>query len=164
MALTSDVHTYRYGVVGNASQPVNQPLTGSATVYRGSVAVTRAGYLVAASTPQSTDIVWGIIEQSGPGFADTGPGITAPNSTNGSMTVEVSTGSFWLINGTGADAIGQANVGAAVYLQNEVTVALTSGGGSRPLAGVVLEASDPLNVLAGRVAVKLGTNQTTGAP
>ena len=61
MALSADVIAVRYGTPGNSTQPVNQGIGASATVYRGSVATTRSGYLVAASSPQSTDIVWGII-------------------------------------------------------------------------------------------------------
>ena len=76
MALTGDVKTFRYGSPGNSTQPQNLGLTASATVYRGSIATTRSGYLVAASSPQSTDITWGIIDKYGPGTADTGPGIT----------------------------------------------------------------------------------------
>jgi hypothetical protein len=85
-------------------------------------------------------------------------------STNGAVTVEIATGSFFLASGTGADAITQANVGATVYLINETTVGLTSGSGTRPAAGVV-EAYDTTEIYAlGNVAVKLGSNQSTGAP
>ena len=164
MALTADVITVRYGTPGNSTQPVNQPLTANATVYRGSVATTRSGYLVAASSPQSTDIVWGIVNGAGPGTADmTTQGITG-GTTNGAVTVEIATGSFFLAAGTGSDAITQANVGATVYLINETTVGLTSGGGTRPVAGVV-EAYDTTEINAlGYVAVKLGNNQTAGSP
>jgi len=156
MALTADVLTVRYGTPGNSTQPVNQPLTANATVYRGSIATTRSGYLVAATAPQSADIVWGVISGAGPGTADmTTQGITG-GTTNGAVTVEIATGSFFLASGTGADAITQANVGALCYVINETTVGLTNGSNTRPIAGVI-EAYDTTEVNAlGYVAVKLG--------
>jgi hypothetical protein len=168
MALTADVHPIRYGAPGNSTQPTSQPLTAAATVYRGSVATTRAGYLVAASAPQSTDIVWGLIDgvdEGVPGgVIDGQPGITG-GTTNTSVSVLIATGSFWLSQGSGADAMTQANVGATVYLINETTVGLTSNGNTRPVAGQLLKASDPLNVLSGLVAIKLGsTAGQTGGP
>lgn len=163
MALTADQTLVRYGAPGNSTQPVNQGITANATVFRGSIATTRAGFLVAASSPQSTDIVWGMIYKAGPGTANLGAGI-AGGTTNGAVTAEIATGSFFLASGTGADAIGAANVGATCYVINETTVGLTSGGGTRPQAGVI-EAYDPTEINAlGPVAVKLGSNQSTGAP
>ena len=87
MALTADVHTIRYGAPGNSTQPTALGLTANATVYRGSVATTRSGYLVAASSPQSTDIVWGIIENVDEGanngtVIDGQPGITAGTTSS----------------------------------------------------------------------------------
>lgn len=155
MALTADVIAVRYGTPGNSTQPVNLGLTANATVYRGSIATTRAGFLVAASAPQSTDLVWGIIANAGPGAADTGAGV-AGGTTNGGVTVEIDTGSFFFASGTGADAIAAANVGALCYVINETTVGLTNGGATRPIAGVI-EAVDATEINAlGPVAVKLG--------
>lgn len=163
MALTADVITVRYGTPGNSTQPVNQGIKANATVYRGSVATTRSGYLVAASSPQSTDIVWGLIDRAGPGTADTGPGITG-GTTDGAVTAEIQTGSFFLASGTGADALTQVNVGATVYLINETTVGATNGGGTRPVAGI-MEAYDATEIYAlGFIAVKLGSAQSSGGP
>jgi hypothetical protein len=169
-ALTADIHQIRLGTPGNASQPVNQGLKANATVYRGSIAVTRSGYLVPATTPQSSDICWGIIDQAGPGTIDSGPGITG-GTADGIITVDIATGSFWLAAGTGTDAIAQANVGATCYVMNETTVGLTSAG-SRPAAGIILAVAGtnagnfaavaPIN--SGMVAVKMGNSQSTGAP
>jgi hypothetical protein len=160
--LTKDVKIIRYGTPGNASQPVNLAVTANASLYRGAIAATRSGYAVETTSPQSTDLVWGLYEGYGPGFADTGPGM-AGGTTNGAVTVEVATGSFYLNNGTGADAIAQANVGATCYVINETTVGLTSGSNTRPVAGVVMSLQQPPN-LTGMVAVKMGNSQTTGAP
>jgi len=168
MALTGDVKTFRLGAPGNSTQPMNQPLTANATVYRGSVATTRSGYLVAASAPQSTDVVWGLIDKAGPGTADIAPGITG-GTTNGSVTVEIATGSFFLSNGTGADAFTQANVGATAYLINETTAGATSNGNTRPVCGEFVGLASNLAPnrpdLTGLIAVKIGnTAGSTGGP
>lgn len=167
-ALTQDVKTIRYGMPGNSTQPQNLGITASATVYRGSIATTRSGYLVAASAPQSTDICWGVIDKYGPGFADTGPGLVG-GSTNGGVTAEVATGSFFMQNGSGADAFAAANVGATAYVQNETTVALTNGSNTRPVCGEFLGLASTLAPnrpdLTGMIAVKMGpTAGNTGGP
>lgn len=166
MALSADIKQIRFGTPGNASQPVNQPLKASQTVYRGSVAATRSGYLVPMSSPLSTDVVWGIVDKAGPGTADTGPGIVG-GSTDGAVTVEIATGTFFLKAGSGADALTQANVGATVYLIDEQTVGATSSGNTRPVAGILMALGNNVgNIvpIAGMVAVKLGSAQSTGAP
>jgi hypothetical protein len=160
--LTADLTIIRYGTPGNASQPVNLPVTANAQLYRGAIAATRSGYAVEMTSPQSTDLVWGVYEGFGPGSADTIPGILG-GSTNGAVTVEVATGSFYLNGGTGADAITQVNVGATCYVINENTVGLTSSGGTRPVAGIIESLQQPPN-LTGLIAVKMGNSQTTGAP
>jgi hypothetical protein len=170
-ALTADIHPIRYGTPGNSTQPTNQGLKASSTVYRGSIAITRSGYVVPATSVQSGDICWGLIDQAGPGTIDSGPGITG-GTTDGIITVDIATGSFWLAAGTGSDAIAQANVGATCYVMNETTVGLTSSGSSRPVAGIILavagtsagnfQAVAPIN--SGMVAVHLGSAQSTGGP
>lgn len=162
MALTADIKIIRYGTPGNATQPVNQPVTALAQLYRGAIAATRSGYCVEMTTPQSTDVVWGLYEAYGPGFADTIPGMVG-GTTNGAVTVEIATGSFYLNNGTSGDLITQANVGAPCYVINENTVGLTSGGGTRPVAGVVESLIQPPNT-TGMVAVKMGSNKGSGGP
>ena len=167
MALSADIKIIRYGTPGNSTQPTSRGLTANATVYRGSIATTRSGYLVAASSPQSSDLVWGLIESAGPGYINGSPGIVG-GTTNGSVTVEIATGSFFLSNGTGADAITEANVGASCYVIDEKTVGLTSNGNARPLAGLILGLGNNLgNVIpvAGMIAVKVGQPAgVTGGP
>jgi hypothetical protein len=163
-ALTGDIKIIRYGTPGNSTQPTNLGITANATVYRGSIAITRSGYLVPASTPTSTDITWGLID-AGPGFIDGTPGILGGTS-NGAVTAEIATGSFFLANGTGSDAITQANVGANCYVINETTVGASSAG-TRPVAGVILGLGANLgNVVpfSALIAVHVGSNASTGGP
>jgi hypothetical protein len=162
MALTADVKMVRYGTPGGGTQPVNQPVKAAAVVYRGSVAITRSGYVVAATSPASaTDIVWGIIESAGPGTANLAPGITG-GATDGAVTVEIATGTFFLASATGGGAITQANVGAVCYLLDETTVTMTAG--SLPIAGVIEAYDTTYPGALGPVAVKLGTNSAPGGP
>lgn len=160
MALTADVKITRYGT-DTGHQLANQPLGGSVTVYRGSIALTDVnGYLKNASSPASTDTCWGVIENS-VDLAFTGPGITNPNTTNGGVNVNIATGTFFLNSGTSGDALTQANVGATVYVIDEVTVGKTSGGGTRPVAGVLMaiDTTQP-----GGYAVKLGNAAGNTSP
>lgn len=162
MALSADIKISRYGIV-DAHSPLVKGITASATVYRGSAATTRSGYLVAATSPQSTDVVWGLIANGGPGVADTGAGVVGGGS-NGAVSAEIATGTFLLAAGTGADALTVTNEGASVYLINESSVGATTGGGTRPVAGVLIATptSDP-TIPTGFVAVVMGSQPTAGA-
>ncbi len=171
MALTSDIQTTRYGSQVN-HQPIEYPVgKGSAgqTLYRGSIAAlsggttVTAGYLKNIATPASTDIVVGVIAGYGPksGLADTGPGIIAPNTSDGAITANVVTGTFLMLGGTGADALTVTNVGTSVYLVNEDTVGATNGSSSRPVAGLLVQVpSTDASIPTGMVAVQLGTPGT----
>jgi hypothetical protein len=161
MALTADVHKERYGSSDDA--PYNIPMGASVTVYRGSIALTNgvglagAGYLKNASSPASTDQCWGIIDQCGPESVDSGAGITN-GTTSGATTVDVQTGTFFLASSTGADALPAVATGATVYVYNETTVALTSGGGTRPVAGVHVYTESAGRVQApGNYAIKMAS-------
>lgn len=172
MALSADIKIYRYGSPGNSTQTANQPMaSGTAsvptTVYRGSIALLRNGFVLAATSPLSTDVCLGLVEDAGPGVIDGAPGVSNTGAS-GAVTVDIATGSFFLAAGSGADAITQANVGASCYVINENTVGLTNGGGTRPVAGEIMGLGNNLgNVvpIAGLVAVKLGQPAgSTGGP
>jgi len=164
MAQTHDVKIIRYGTF-EGHQQTDQPLTASETVYRGTVAATRSGYIKNMATPQSTDVVWGLIDGA-VAFKDTGAGITNPNTTNGGVSIDIQTGSFVLFAGTSGDALAQSDVGSAVYLIDEVTVGKTNGSATRPVAGTLLNTptGDP-SIPTGMVAVKVGSAPPgTGSP
>lgn len=165
MTVSNDLHTYRYGTPGNASQPVSQPLGAGVTIYRGQIAGTDTnGNLKNMDTPASTDVVWGLVDQvSGGSQAETGPGITNSGGS-GAVTVDVATGSFMLLNGgSGGDALTQASIGKTVYVIDSQTVGATSASTTRPVAGVLI-AIDPSLSPGREFAVKLGSNQSSGGP
>ena len=160
MATTQDLKVIRYGTE-DGHQPTYQPLTSAVSVYAGTIAVSRAGYLINPDTSvQSTDCVWGVIN----GIVDSNPAVSSPitgvasNATN----CGISTGTFFLAPGTSGDALTQADVGKTVYVINASTVGKTSNSGARPVAGVL--AAIGVAQYTGLVAVTLGNNQSTGSP
>lgn len=58
---------------------------------------------------------------------------------DGDETVEVEYGTYLLGNSAGADAITVAHLGRTCFVVDDETVALTSSGGTRPVAGIVRE-------------------------
>jgi hypothetical protein len=139
MPLSKDIYVNRLGAEG-VHEAIVAPLGSAVTVYAGSIALSRAGYLANSAIPQSTDVVLGLIgEPAGGTYVKTGPGIVGNGSqgANG-VWVEILTGSFILASGTGADALAETDVGASVYVIDEQTVGKTSGTATRPVAGILL--------------------------
>jgi len=143
MTVTKDVLTDRYGTPDQAPPIMAQPMDANVKVYGGTVAITRAGYVNPSDSPQSTDVVWGIVDKQTDNTNSSFYG-----GAQGATTCPIDRGDFWLAyNGSMA----QSNVGQSVYLYNATTVTLTQG--SLPLAGVVLAFDSTLSL----VAVALGT-------
>lgn len=133
---TADAVIHRYGT-GDGHEPVNQGITHGVTVYRGTFAVTRAGYLISPDAAvHAGDKVWGVIDSAGPGTANTGAGIAGDTNTDGAVTAEIQTGSFYFYSSTGADALSAGDLGSTVYVFDGVTVAKTQG--DRPIAGTLM--------------------------
>jgi hypothetical protein len=154
MALTADAKITRFGVP-DIHEPINKGILHGITIYRGGFALTRSGYLVNPdSGVQSTDLVWGVVERSGPGTADTGPGIAGDAATDGAVTAEVSTGKFFFGAGTGADTPTVANLGQQMYVIDSITVGKTNGSGTRPTAGTLVQID---TTMPGGYAVDVGS-------
>lgn len=158
MALSSDGLITRYGTP-DGHEPVNQGIKASTTVYRGQFAILKSGYLVAAPDA-TTNVVLGVIDKAGPGTADTGSGIVG-GSTDGAVTAEIATGSFFFACSTSSDALTVADIGATVYVYDNCTIAKTDGSSSRPVAGKLLAVD---STQSPSFAVKVGNNQSTGSP
>jgi hypothetical protein len=145
MALTKDIKTDRYGTPDEGGGMLDdQPMGASAKVYAGSVMILRGGYVVAASSPLSTDKVIGIVRQQ----------VTEITGVAGGTNATGDAGMFWLASGTSSDYISQANVESVCYLLDEQTVALTSNSNARPPAGIV----KAFDSITSKVAVQLLTN------
>jgi hypothetical protein len=134
MALSKDVFVSRVGSEGKHEE-IAAPLGSAVTVYGGSIALNRAGYLANAASPVTGDVCLGLIgEPAGGTYVKTGPGIVGNGSqgANG-VWVNILTGSFILANGTGAEALAETDAGATVYVVNETTVGKVGAGSSVPV-------------------------------
>jgi len=56
---------------------------------------------------------------------------------DGAITVQIRPGIYRWDNSAGGDLIAQANIGAPAYVVDDHTVALTNGGATRSLCGVI---------------------------
>jgi|HubBroStandDraft_3_1064219.scaffolds.fasta_scaffold14886_4 hypothetical protein len=168
MALTADIMTTSYGpAFSRIEYPIGKGASGQ-TLYRGSVTAVSGGttvtqgFLKNMATPASTDLVVGIVDDYGPscGLANTGPGLGGAtlNTANGVCTALVRQGEFILASGTGADALTITNLQTNVYLINETTVGATSGGSTRPVAGLLVALpSTDASISTGYCVVAVGT-------
>lgn len=160
MALTKDAHLVRYGTP-SGHQLIPAPVKAAEQLYSGAVALLRSGYLVNAATPQATDVIMGMVgDPAGGTYVKTGPGILG-GSSDGEVWVNCETGSFAFVNGTGADALTEADAGATVYYGGETSsgpiAAKTSGGSSRPTLGKLLPIDPTFPLQQGQVPVQLAT-------
>ena len=161
MSVTKDQKIIQYGTP-DGHQPIAQPMKANASIYGGTIALTDStGYAKSAVTPASTDTCWGVYN----GLKNGTPTVSSPivaGTANGDTIIGIDTGSFYLANGTAGDALAQADIGATVYVVDEVTVGKTSGSNTRPIAGKLMNIGTAQ--YAGLVAVLLGSNQSTGSP
>lgn len=141
-ALTADIKTVRYGV-GADHEPGYAGVTSAVTIYGGSIAVLRSGFLNPPTTSSTTDIVMGLVERQ-----------TVGGSTNGAVTANFLRGTFFVSAGTGGDALSTADIGAQVFLIDEHTVGKTSGSSTRSVAGTLMQID---TTQPGGYAVALGT-------
>jgi hypothetical protein len=146
--LTNDIHTYSYGGEPPGGQLVSYPVGTAQQLYSGAVALisgsgsVTTGYLKNAAVPGASDLVAGIVsEPAGGTYVQTGPGILG-GSTDGAVWADVRTGTYYFLNGTGADAVTEAYVGKTVYYSGETTsgpvVSNNNHSGQLPTLGVLL--------------------------
>jgi hypothetical protein len=173
MALSSDIQITEYGSPAN-HQPIEYPIGKGAsgqTLYRGSFALISGGttvtegYLKNASAGTAGDLVVGLVSDYGPtcGQPNTGPGLggSVLNTADGVLTANVRPGTFLVLAGSGSDALTVTNVQQSVYMINEDTVGATSGSGTRPVAGLLVQVpATDASIPSGYVAVQLGTPGT----
>lgn len=136
MAMTGDGKVYRYGS-GDDDQLLSYPVGSAQQLYYGEVALVSGGtgatkgYLKNGASPQSTDVVAGMVgEPAGGTYVKTGPGILG-GSTDGAVWVDVLTGAFFFQSVSGANALSEASAGLTVYYKGENSngpIASTSSG------------------------------------
>ncbi len=137
---------------------VSMPMAASTTIYAGTmVAKDASGNAVPASSSAALILVGKAEAQ-----VDNSAGAA------GAKRVEVRSGVFAFNNsGAGADLIAAANAFAYCYAVDDNVVALTDGGGTRPIAGVIYP-FDPNNTTPVQVGVGVGfvvaTNPSAPTP
>jgi hypothetical protein len=102
-------------------------LAASTRVYQGSlVAINQAGNLVPASADASLHVV-GVSEDD----------VDNSSGTAGALSCAPRRGAFYFVNSSSTDAITDADIGRPCFVVDDNTVARTSNGGARPVAGIV---------------------------
>ena len=111
------------------------------------VAINAAGNAVPASANPALQVIGRCERQALNTVAAGSSGIA------GALSVDVRPGAYWWNNSTGADLIAPANAGQLCYAADDNTVALTDGGGTRPVAGIIynmkFDGSGKVGVLTG---------------
>ncbi len=128
-ALAQDRKTDRYQVEDSVwPLLLSFPIEAATNVYAGGMGATNAaGNMVPASASSALKL-WGRIEQQ----------VLNSGGAAGAAQVPVRPGTYYFNSGAGADAIVQANVGSFCYASDDNTVNLTDLGGTRPLAGLII--------------------------
>ena len=153
MTVTADINTTRFGTPDQAPEPYSAKIDTNVIVYAGTVAILRSGYVDPSDSPVSTDVVCGIISKQTDNRTTSFYG-----GAQGATEVPIVRGTFWLAYGAGADAFTLAdNMETTAYLIDAKTVGKTSGGGTRPVAGIVKRVDTSVS----KAAVALGTQAGT---
>jgi hypothetical protein len=102
------------------------PQKAATKLWFGALAVLNAGYLAPGTTATGLVCVGRCRK-------------TSDNSSgaNGDVVGQVEAGTFKWDNSSAGDLIAQANVGSPCYIVDDHTVALTNGGGTRSVAGII---------------------------
>lgn len=124
MALSANRNTDQMGVQDRRKV---YPVKANAKIYQGAlVALDANGFAIAGATATTL---------KGAGRAE--QFVDATGLADGAVSVEVAEGIFKWLNSTAGDALAQADVGAAIFIVDDETVAKTNGGATRSKAGVV---------------------------
>lgn len=153
--LTTERKTPKLGQDTVPASPTNTgvPMEASTKIYAGGLtAINAAGNAISAGTAGAI-LVNGVAEQ------------TVDNSTGsaGAVVIVPRQGVFFFNNSAGGDAITNANAGQPCYVVDDNTVALTSLGGSRLIAGEIY-AVDAAGQAPAGVWVQVGTQNGFGHP
>lgn len=123
MALTADRNTPK-----SDAELIEVPVAAGAKIYAGSIVVANAsGYAAPGSTATGLTYLGRAEEQ-----VDNSAG------ANGAKTVLVARKQAFRFANSGTDAVTQASLGKACYIEDDETVAATNGTGTRSAAGIVV--------------------------
>lgn len=127
MALSRNITRRSMGLGPILTKLFAQPVLAAQHIYQGALlALTQAGYLVPASADASLHVV-GVAEDESDNSA----------GSSGDLTNAPVRGTFYFTNSSSTDALTDADAGRRCYVVDDTTVARTSNGGARPVAGIV---------------------------
>lgn len=150
----------RNTVQSGAGQPIPQsivrPVKASTIIYQGTlVAIDSTGYCIPATATSTLKVV-GVA--AGPGNTGTNGDVDNSTGANGAKTVRIMQGAFWFANN--GSSIANTDAGKLCYAVTDQDVDLSSSGGTRPVAGIILGVDSTLGVL---VLVGVQTQQSANA-
>jgi hypothetical protein len=147
---------------------LSMPVKTNTVIYAGALVFNDAGYARGGVPTQITPVV-GVAEKN----CNNNPG------SNGAINCPINTGeAVGLVNGAGGDALTDANYMQPVYAIDDQTVGATSGGGTRPIAGILINIDSNglcwvyiapvlppfvVQALAGGVKMAMGQHATVAA-
>ena len=156
MALTADAKLYSIDTP-ELFPKLNFPMCGNALVYGNSIAYTDSnGRIVDPGVAPTTGKVWGLIQRQTSTQALSNPFGSTTALANCALTAEVNQGIFG-VPYCSTDGFAEADVGAAAYLYDNITVTKTAG--SLIKAGKVVAVAgigQGVGLPAGYVAVAFG--------
>jgi hypothetical protein len=130
--LTAERSISRKGAESTACPPtVTRELKAGAKVFKGALVATDAtGYAVSGASIQATGLkIWGIATKT----------VDNTAGANGALSVDVLLGVFPFQNGgAAADPVAQADVGAAVFADDDQSIRKTSGTSTRSNVGTFI--------------------------
>lgn len=135
MALTAAKRTQKYAGGGL----LNLGVVAAVACLQGGLAMLSAGYARPARAGQGGTDLLKIADVATSRVAGVFLASVTGGAADGDVTVDVEEGTFLFGNSAGVDAIGVDDVGRYCYVVDDETVALTSSGGTRPIAGVIRE-------------------------
>lgn len=115
---------------------LNYPVKGGIHLYAGCIGALSGGVLVAAGTGTAADVAVGRITAE----CDT------TGLVDGARTLNVEEGIYWYNNSASGDLIAQADVGKVCYVVDDATVGKTSSGGTRMVAGRIVNLDPTMGV------------------
>ena len=122
-ALTKDAKLYQYGVLDQYGGKLSFPVAASTIVYGNSIAVTNSSGQLINTGQDNTCKCWGLVDRQ----VDNSSGAAC------ALSAEVNQGIFW-VPVCSADSIAESDIGATMYVQDNITVG-KGGSGAKTTAG-----------------------------
>jgi hypothetical protein len=144
-ALTADTKLYQWGTP-DQREKLSFPVAASTTVYGNSIAVTNSSGQLINTGQDQTCKAWGLIDRQ------------VVNVTACALDAEVNQGIFWVPQCAAGD-LAEADIGATVYVWDNITVGKGSAGSTKCSAGKLVAVNGVGSLQgapAGYVAVAFG--------